>query len=129
MLRFIYGLISKKDCANLLNNQEAGVFLIRFSDSIAGSFAIAYTTSDNNEKVKHYLVKPEDIGANKSLPEFLKERKEFKMILALDLQQQQLVKLKKDEAFKAKQLYSTKRKADDVDPDTIKGYVNTAEQE
>mmetsp|Transcript_1183 Transcript_1183/g.1612 ORF Transcript_1183/g.1612 Transcript_1183/m.1612 type:complete len:605 (+) Transcript_1183:108-1922(+) len=126
---FIYGLINKKDCAKLLSNQEPGVFLIRFSDSIAGSFAIAYTTNDNNERVKHYLVKPEDIGANKSLPEFLKERKEFKTILALDLQHQKLLKLKKDEAFKAKQLYSTKRKADEVDPDTIKGYVNTAEQE
>lgn len=57
-----------------LANQEAGTFLIRFSERHPGSFAIGYTIEDRDpiKRVRHYLVKPEEVSPpNKTLPHYL----------------------------------------------------------
>jgi hypothetical protein len=38
----IYGFIAKEEAEELLKYEEPGTFLIRFSDRIAGQFAVAY---------------------------------------------------------------------------------------
>eukprot|EP01132_Coremiostelium_polycephalum_P008000 gene8000-9844_t len=95
----IYGLITKNECNNYLMTLPEGSFLIRFSDSLPGSFAVAYVTNDDNERVKHYLIKPEDIGANKSLPDFLRERYQFKVLYRVDPTKRSLHPKDKDTAF------------------------------
>jgi len=95
----IYGLVSKKECTRILRKESNGTFLIRFSESVPGSFAVAYTTDDTSNKVKHYLVKPEDIGANKSLPDFLKEKKLFQKLIQFNANGLPF-KLDKEKAFK-----------------------------
>jgi hypothetical protein len=57
----IYGLVTKKECNKLLATEEPGTFIIRFSDSVGGSLAVAYATDDIKDRVKHYLIKPEGI--------------------------------------------------------------------
>jgi len=115
----IYGFISKGECRNLLISEEPGTFIIRFSDSVAGSFAIAYSTDDPQDRVKHYLIKPEDIGSNKTLPDFLRERNQFKCLIKIDPINGSLNKKTKDEALSS--LY-TKRPESRVDK---LGYVQT----
>lgn len=107
---YVYGLISKKDCSRLLASEEKGSFIIRFSDSVPGSFAVAYTTDDPSDRVKHYLVKPEDIGSNKSLPDFLKEKSQFKMLMMVHVSSGRTHKLSKEDAFRS--FYSKTRTED-----------------
>eukprot|EP01114_Cavostelium_apophysatum_P017110 TRINITY_DN5006_c0_g1_i1.p1 TRINITY_DN5006_c0_g1~~TRINITY_DN5006_c0_g1_i1.p1 ORF type:complete len:657 (-),score=188.01 TRINITY_DN5006_c0_g1_i1:30-2000(-) len=95
----IYGLVTKKDCHRILKNEQPGAFLIRFSDSVAGSFAVAYT-DDSAEKVKHYLIKPEDIGANKTLPAFLREKHHFKNLVHFNYAKMKIFRTDKRSAFK-----------------------------
>jgi len=96
----VYGLIAKKDCNKLLKNELPGAFIIRFSDSLAGSFAVAYATDDPDEKVKHYLIKPEEISANKALPEFLKDKQLFKHLVYPDLSSDgKIIKAPKESVF------------------------------
>ncbi|GAM27584.1 hypothetical protein SAMD00019534_107600 [Acytostelium subglobosum LB1] len=97
----ICGFISKNECNQYLYNAEEGSFLIRFSDSMPGSFAVAYVTNDENERVKHYLVRPEEIGPNKTLPDFLRERFQFKTLYRLEPALKKLTPVPKDEAFKS----------------------------
>ncbi|EFA77913.1 signal transducer and activator of transcription family protein [Heterostelium album PN500] len=96
----ICGFISKNECNSSLYPAEEGSFLIRFSDSLPGSFAVAYVTNDENERVKHYLVRPEEIGPNKTLPDFLRERYQFKTLYKLDPPNKLMKPVPKDEAFK-----------------------------
>lgn len=116
--RLIIGLLSKKDCTRLLKPTDSGTFVIRFSDSVAGSFAIAYSTNDPNNAVKHYLVKPEDIGSNKSLPDFLREKKVFKTIIRLNPVSGRTCTISKDTAFDS---YYSKRGPNQEKP--LVGYV------
>eukprot|EP01133_Synstelium_polycarpum_P015027 gene15027-17774_t len=74
--------------------------------NIPGAFAVAYVTNDESEKVKHYLVKPEDIGANKTLPDFLRERSLFKTLYTLDPPKKILTPVAKADAF---QVFNNKR--------------------
>jgi hypothetical protein len=80
-----------------------GTFLIRFSESVPGAFAVAYVTTDQREKVKHFLVyailfviyilveliflsfcrKPKDLGHNRTLPDYLREHDEFALLAKL----------------------------------------------
>lgn len=53
---------------------------MRFSDSVPGQLALAYVEEDG---VRHYLIKPEDLAAKKSLPEFLMERSKLTSIVKL----------------------------------------------
>jgi hypothetical protein len=76
--------MTKEECNKALATQNLGTFLIRFSESNPGMFAIAYVyekQTDGVEKIKHFLVKSEDIGSNKSLPDFLREKELFQYLL------------------------------------------------
>jgi hypothetical protein len=45
--------------------------MIRFSERHPGTFAVGYVIDDNdpNTRVRHYLIRPEDVyGAKKTLP-------------------------------------------------------------
>ncbi|KYR00530.1 signal transducer and activator of transcription (STAT) family protein [Tieghemostelium lacteum] len=95
----IYGLITKNECNSHLMSLDVGAFLIRFSDSVPGAFAVAYVTDDEGDRVKHYLIKPEDIGANKSLPDFLRERFQFQMLYKVDPKKRSLTPVRKDESL------------------------------
>jgi len=53
---------------------------MRFSDSVPGQLALAYVEEDG---VRHYLIKPEDLAAKKSLPEFLMERSKLTLVVRL----------------------------------------------
>lgn len=59
--RLIFGFMAKETCEQLLSSMEPGVFIIRFSDSRPGLFAVAYVSTtqlpkSTNYEVKHYLV-------------------------------------------------------------------------
>jgi len=79
----IYGFIAREDVEAALNNQEPGVFLMRFSERHNGQFAIAYTGTERPSKIKHYLVQPNDTSAKKTLPDFLQEQPQFGTVLIL----------------------------------------------
>lgn len=82
----IFGIISKEDCLKELQSHELGTFLIRFSETFAGLFAIAYVSDDPFEPIKHYLVKPEDTGSQKTLPDFLREKPQFQYLLKANME-------------------------------------------
>jgi hypothetical protein len=67
-----------------LMNQDLGTFMIRFSETYPGLFAVAYVSDDPCERVKHYLVKPEDTGSQKTLPDFLAEKPQFQFLYQYD---------------------------------------------
>jgi len=104
----IYGMITKDECHEALRDYPEGTFLVRFSESNAGSFAIGYATSDKEEPVKHFLVKPEDLGANRTLPDFLKDKPQLRMILQVTPSTREARPIDKDEALNP---YYSKRKA------------------
>lgn len=75
----------------LLVNQEVGTFLIRFSERHPGTFAIGYVIDDSDpeKRVRHYLIRPEDVSPPKKLlPDFLMECPQFSRFLQVsyDLQ-------------------------------------------
>lgn len=85
----IYGFISRFQVDEALKNEEAGTFLIRFSERHAGLFAVGYKIDDTDPKqrVRHYLVRPDDTaGAKKTLPDFLAECNQFNRILQLTIE-------------------------------------------
>lgn len=85
----IYGFISRFQVDEALKNEEAGTFLIRFSERHAGLFAVGYKIddSDPDKRVRHYLVRPDDTaGAKKTLPDFLAECTQFNRILQLTIE-------------------------------------------
>jgi hypothetical protein len=65
-------------------------------------------SDDPQDRVKHYLVKQEDISSTKSLPDFLREKPQFTQILQLDLNANTLRKYGKDISFAP--FYSKARK-------------------
>jgi len=113
----IYGFFSKEYCEKALSTQGVGSFLVRFSESQPGLFAVAYVSEDPEERIKHYLVKAEDIGSNKALPDFLRESEPFQYILKIEPATGKLVRLEKD--FALKKFYSKRKQT------TTDGYVNT----
>jgi hypothetical protein len=50
--------MGRDDVNAALNAQDPGTFVIRFSESHYGQFAIAYAGTDSYNKIKHYLVQP-----------------------------------------------------------------------
>lgn len=92
----IYGIMTKHECNAYLGDQEEGTFMLRFSESYPGLFAVGYVSDDPQERVKHYLVKPEDTGSQKTLPDFLRETAQFKYLLQLDVGSGNLSKYGKD---------------------------------
>jgi hypothetical protein len=92
----IYGFITKEETNEFLRDQEVGTFLIRFSESFAGQFAIGYVSDDPSDPVKHYLVRAEDAGTQKTLPDFLREKSQFRFLCQLDLASGVVTKYPKD---------------------------------
>jgi len=62
-----------------LMQHPPGTFVARFSESNAGHFAIAYRAYDT--PVRHYLLRPEEISAQKTLPDFLCEIPDLTTVL------------------------------------------------
>jgi EF-hand fold domain/STATa Immunoglobulin-like domain len=81
----IYPFTGRDQISAALQQQETGVFLVRLSERVAGSFIVAYTIDVEEhvptERVRHYLLKPEDVHPKKSLPEFLIECPQFMKLL------------------------------------------------
>jgi EF-hand fold domain/STATa Immunoglobulin-like domain/SH2 domain/Dictyostelium STAT, coiled coil len=95
----IYGVISKEQCNRELLAHTEGTFLIRFSETYPGLFAVAYVSDDPEERIKHYLVKPEDTGSQKTLPDFLREKAQFRALLKVDPSTGELTRYSKDAAL------------------------------
>eukprot|EP01118_Nematostelium_gracile_P015097 TRINITY_DN5990_c0_g1_i1.p1 TRINITY_DN5990_c0_g1~~TRINITY_DN5990_c0_g1_i1.p1 ORF type:complete len:130 (-),score=29.31 TRINITY_DN5990_c0_g1_i1:27-416(-) len=76
----IYGFLSREGVNAILSTQTWGTFLIRFSEKNPGSFAVGYVTN-TVEKVRHYLIRPEDVPAKKTIADFLSESLQFSQIL------------------------------------------------
>ncbi|KAL6057136.1 SH2 domain-containing protein [Balamuthia mandrillaris] len=75
----IFGFISKEDVERRLIMEQDGAFLVRFSQTQSGSFAVGYK---HEGVVKHYLVKPEDTaGPKKNLTDFLHSTNYFVFLL------------------------------------------------
>ena len=104
----ILGFASKETCNALLANRDIGTFIIRFSESTPGLFSIAYISDDPFDRVKHYLVKPEDLSLNKTLPDLLREKPQFQHLLQLDVPTGALRCYPKDAVFTS--YYSKNRK-------------------
>lgn len=67
----VYGMLSRDGVWRFLQNQPVGTFVIRFSESNAGSIAIGYKAFDGS--IKNYLMKQEDYTGNaKSIPDFIR---------------------------------------------------------
>ena len=102
----VYGFASKEDVEVALRNEAPGTFIIRFSETFPGSFAIAYATA---EGVKHYHVTPQDHALHKTLPDFIVYHPQFKNVLQLQSSQDpttgqsvlQLVRVDKNAAFES----------------------------
>jgi len=73
----IYGYMSKEGVQDSLINQEPGVFIIRFSESQPGQFAIGYVGVMGD--LKHYLAS--DVSTKKLLADFLAESCQFLTLL------------------------------------------------
>lgn len=94
----IFGFIDKDKCNQTLAPFPEGTFLLRFSESSPGLFAVAYVSDDLHERIKHYLVKQEDI-AQKSLPDFIRGKPQWMHLLRLDSASSTLTRLHKDKAL------------------------------
>eukprot|EP01091_Cochliopodium_minus_P019043 TRINITY_DN787_c0_g1_i1.p1 TRINITY_DN787_c0_g1~~TRINITY_DN787_c0_g1_i1.p1 ORF type:complete len:636 (-),score=143.41 TRINITY_DN787_c0_g1_i1:88-1968(-) len=70
---YIIGFITKGSAIKLLQGQEEGTFIVRFSERVPGQFAVAYVKKGN---VKHYLVTKDDIAPPaRSLAHFIAGKK------------------------------------------------------
>ena len=94
----IFGFIDKEKCNRTLAAFEEGTFLLRFSESSPGLFAVAYVSDDKHEPVKHYLVKPEDISSL-SLADFIRAKPQWVQLLQLDPNTSALTKQHKNKAL------------------------------
>lgn len=106
----IFGFITKEECNRVLTGQGLGTFLIRFSESLPGLFGVAYVSDDPNpnDRIKHCLIKNEDIGSNKSLAEFLRDKDQFQLLLRMDVSRTgHIVRVAKDTALQ--QFYSKRK--------------------
>eukprot|EP01130_Rhizamoeba_saxonica_P002549 TRINITY_DN12335_c0_g1_i1.p1 TRINITY_DN12335_c0_g1~~TRINITY_DN12335_c0_g1_i1.p1 ORF type:complete len:532 (-),score=84.76 TRINITY_DN12335_c0_g1_i1:51-1583(-) len=72
----IYFFASRETCETLLMNYNIGSFIIRFSESTPGKFAIAYVSE---EGIKHHLIKSPNI------PDYIKRKKALSYICKIDI--------------------------------------------
>ena len=84
----MFGFIDRPQAENLLYSaNRSGAFLLRFSERVAGQLAVSYlvrSIDSGQYVVRHYLIKDSDTaGAKKTLPDFLREYKEFHTLLML----------------------------------------------
>jgi len=118
----IYGFISKESCTAALQNCDVGNFIVRFSESFPGLFAIAYVGEDTYDKVKHCIVKSDDLSANKTLPDFLATKSQFRFVCQYDIAAGTLKKgISKDTAFGP--YYSKINRKVPPTTNTLNGYI------
>eukprot|EP00727_Mastigamoeba_balamuthi_P013427 m51a1_g8707 hypothetical protein (827) ;mRNA; r:113517-119446 len=77
----LWGFTGRQDIESALIGQPPGTFAIRFSERNAGLFAATYAVNDVAEPVRHYLVKPDELTTQRTLPDFLGETPQFLCIL------------------------------------------------
>ena len=115
----IFGFITKDECNRVLQTQGLGTFIIRFSESLPGLFGVAYVSDDPKERIKHCLIKNEDIGSNKSLAEFLRDKDQFQLLLRMDTQE--VGKIRRSPKDVVLQQFYSKKKAASVSSNP--GYI------
>eukprot|EP00727_Mastigamoeba_balamuthi_P009430 m51a1_g5109 hypothetical protein (594) ;mRNA; r:330268-333115 len=126
MQGLVYGFANRADVDRTLNQQPPGTFLVRFSESTPGNFAVAYSCGGGT--VKHYLVLPKDLNLYKTLPEFLMSRDDFINVLQLQVVREggetnfMLTRLPKVQTFEK---YLSKKHPTGVAP-PASGYTNWA---
>jgi len=81
----IFGFISREAVEEALRKQEVGSFIIRFSERHPGLFVIGYKINDEVTPIRHYLIRPEDTSAKKTLPDFLHTYPDFIKILQVTI--------------------------------------------
>jgi len=83
----ICGFVSRNESEQVLSNTKSpGTFIIRFTESCPGIFAIAYTVETDPPsqtcEIRHYLMQPDDVvGPKKTLPDFLGKHKPFSYVV------------------------------------------------
>jgi hypothetical protein len=79
----IYGFVSREAVNAALIQQEVGTFVIRLSERHPGTFAVGYVIDelDPEKRVRHYLIRDEDVNIKKTLPEFLLANPQFSKFL------------------------------------------------
>lgn len=75
----LWAFSSRQDIEDALLRQPPGTFVVRLSERHAGHFAVAYRTP--GRPVRHYLIRSEEISAQKTLPDFLSEASDLTTIL------------------------------------------------
>ncbi len=79
----IYGYVSREELQQVLQHEDAGAFVIRFSEQHPGQFVIHYRSNeDPREPVKLYLVRTDELK-DKTLPDFLGEQTGLIRVLQL----------------------------------------------
>lgn len=94
----IFGFIDKQKCNRTLADFAEGTFLLRFSESSPGLFAIAYVSDDLHDRVKHYLVKADDIR-ELTLADFIRGKPQWIHLLRVDPKTSQLSRSHKEEVL------------------------------
>jgi len=81
---YLPAFVSSTDAEELLQNERKGTFLIRLSSSQNGEFAITYVSS--KEKVRHYMIQPDDTAdKKKTLVDFIGNISAFKTIFQMKI--------------------------------------------
>jgi len=114
---YICGFLSSTEVSEVLNNQEVGTFVVRFSERQAAGLVISYQAVDSSgTKVRHYQIKSDDIYAStKTLPDFLSDYRDLKKMIQIRYEQynRNVYILEKDRAMK--ELYTKKSSRNAVD--------------
>jgi len=76
-----WGFVSKEQSEEVLEKCNAGVFLLRFSERVAGSIAVAY--KQGPATIRHYLMKPADLAQGRTLPQWIRETKSLLFFLQI----------------------------------------------
>ena len=81
----VYGMGAKAECAALLAGHEPGTFMIRFSDTCPGTFAVAFVGEDGGGgAIHHALIRDTDAsGAKRGVLEFIHDVAEVRQILVV----------------------------------------------
>jgi len=95
----INSFVSRETIHEALSRQCLAAFLVRFSESQPGQFVISYVADDPVDRVRHYLVKPEEIGSNKSLPDFIRDTPQLQFLLVVDPETGELRREHKDDVL------------------------------
>ncbi len=122
---YICGFLSSTEVQEVLNNQEVGTFVVRFSERQAAGLVISYQAAESSgvTKVRHYQIKADDIYAStKTLPDFLADYRDLKKMLQIRYEdyQRNVYIMEKDRALK--ELYTKKssgRLADGYDDEIV----------